>query len=105
MRLIELTVSGYRQFLVPATILIPSGLTGVCGPNGVGKSKLIEAIGYALYGPRPRLLPFGDRAADLAARADPRAIPQVKLIMEVRGHHYEIVRSPKEALIRLHGSA
>jgi DNA repair protein SbcC/Rad50 len=105
MRLIALTVSGYRQFLAPATILIPRGLTGVCGPNGVGKSKLIEAIGYALYGPRPRLLPFGDRAADLAARADPRAIPEVKLLIEVHGHRYEIVRSPKEASIRLHGAA
>src|SRR6266540_2793640 len=51
MRLVSLKVSGYRQFLDQITLQIPPGLNGICGPNGVGKSKLIEAIGYALYGP------------------------------------------------------
>jgi chromosome segregation ATPase len=69
MRLVSLTVSGYRQYLDQITLQIPPGLIGICGPNGVGKSKLIEAIGYALYGPASAILPRTDRVTDLPAKA------------------------------------
>lgn len=104
MKLVSLTISGYRQFLEPTTLKIPSGLIGICGPNGVGKSKLIEAIGYALYGPVSSILPKTDRVADLAAKAG-KAIPRVALSIEIRGQQYEVVRSTQgRTLIQLGGA-
>lgn len=105
MRLISLSVAGYRQFLEPTALDVPQGLTGICGPNGVGKSKLIEAIGYALYGWQRRLMPRGDRVADLRSRGGIDTPLRVELVLELWGRHYEIYRSQKEAWIRLIGDA
>lgn len=104
MKLVSLTVSGYRQFLEQTRLDVPSGLIGICGPNGVGKSKLIEAIGYALYGPASAILPHTDRAADLAAKAG-KAIPRVELEIEIRGQHYIISRTTRGTTsIQLNGA-
>lgn len=104
MRFVSLTVSGYRQFVEPTTLAIPLGITGICGQNGVGKSKIIEAIGYALYGANRRILPRGDKITDLPSKAVLRSVPRAELHLELRGQVYEIVRSPKEAYIRLQGA-
>lgn len=96
MRIVSLTVSGYRQFLSETSLLIPHGVTGMCGPNGVGKSKLIEAIGYALYGPHRKILPKGDKVVDLASRFSPDAKPRVELVLELRGQNYRILRTSGE---------
>jgi DNA repair exonuclease SbcCD ATPase subunit len=104
MRLVSLTVSGYRQYLDQITLQIPPGLIGICGPNGVGKSKLIEAIGYALYGPASAILPRTDRVTDLPAKAG-KAIPRVELEIEIRGQHYVICRTTRgKTSIQLHGA-
>ena len=71
MKLVTLKLTGYRQFLEPTVLYFPDGLSGICGPNGVGKSKLIEAIGYALYGAASPVLPKGDKVTDLPSRACP----------------------------------
>ena len=47
MRYLEL--QNYRKFR-KAAIEFPDGVIGVIGPNGTGKSTLIEAISWALYG-------------------------------------------------------
>ncbi|MEM2979409.1 MAG: ATP-binding protein [Methanomassiliicoccales archaeon] len=39
----------YRKFKHCA-IEFPDGVIGIIGPNGVGKSSLIEAIAWAIYG-------------------------------------------------------
>lgn len=104
MRLVSLTVSGYRQYLDQITLQIPPGLIGICGPNGVGKSKLIEAIGYALYGPASAILPRTDRVADLPAKAG-KVTPCVELEIEIRGQHYVICRTTRgKTSIQLHGA-
>ncbi len=105
MRIKSLKLSGYRQFLAPLTIEFEQGLTGICGPNGVGKSKIIEAIGYVLFGPKAHhVFPKGDVLADIPAKGGPGAIPRVELTLELRGKVYEIVRSTTEAYIRDEGS-
>ena len=105
MRIIDLSLSGYRQFAESMTLTMPEGLIGVCGPNGVGKSKIVEAIGYALYGPTKQVLPRGDLAADLAARGQAGAVPTVELVLEIGGQIYHIHRSARGASIRLAGAA
>ncbi len=105
MRLVSLKVSGYRQFLDQITLQIPPGLIGICGPNGVGKSKLIEAIGYALYGPASAILPRTDRVGDLVAKAG-KAVPHVELEIEIRGQHYVICRTTRgKTSIQFNGAA
>ena len=93
MRLVSIELSGYRQFRDRVTLDLPTGLTGICGPNGVGKSKLIEAIGYALYGPRRGLLPAGDTAADIPSKPDAEVVPRVSLVIEIDGQCFEVNRS------------
>ena len=107
MKLVTLKLTGYRQFLEPTVLHFPDGLSGICGPNGVGKSKLIEAIGYALYGAASPVLPKGDKVSDLPSRANitGQAVARVELLLEVRGQRYEIIRSRREATIRLHDTA
>jgi len=105
-KLVTLKLTGYRQFLEPTVLHFPDGLSGICGPNGVGKSKLIEAIGYALYGAASPVLPKGDKVTDLPSRVCPtgQAAARVELLLEVRGQRYEIIRSRREATIRLQGA-
>lgn len=105
MKILSLTLTGYRQFLTKTTLAVPTGLTGICGPNGVGKSKLIEAIGFALYGPNSHLLPSGDRASDIPSRAQEGSQPAVELVLEIRGQQYRLNRTAKTATLHLEGVA
>ena len=48
MRLSKIKLSGFKSFVDPTTILLPSNLVGVVGPNGCGKSNVIDAIRWVL---------------------------------------------------------
>jgi chromosome segregation protein len=43
-----LRLVGFKSFVEPTELLIEPGLTGVVGPNGCGKSNLLEAIRWAM---------------------------------------------------------
>ncbi len=48
MRIKRLKLSGFKSFVEPAELHIAPGLTGVVGPNGCGKSNLLEAIRWVM---------------------------------------------------------
>ena len=48
MRIKRLKLSGFKSFVEPAELRIETGLTGVVGPNGCGKSNLLEAIRWVM---------------------------------------------------------
>ena len=48
MRFSRLKLSGFKSFVEPADLIIAPGLTGVVGPNGCGKSNLLEAIRWVM---------------------------------------------------------
>ena len=48
MRIRRLKLSGFKSFVEPAELRIESGLTGIVGPNGCGKSNLLEAIRWVM---------------------------------------------------------
>ena len=48
MRFRRLKLSGFKSFVEPASLAIEPGLTGVVGPNGCGKSNLLEAIRWVM---------------------------------------------------------
>ena len=38
----KLKVKGFKSFVEPTEVIIEQGLTGIVGPNGCGKSNLVE---------------------------------------------------------------
>ncbi len=48
MRIKRLQLVGFKSFVEPAELRIESGLTGIVGPNGCGKSNLLEAIRWVM---------------------------------------------------------
>ena len=48
MRLTRLRIVGFKTFVEPTDFLIEPGLTGVVGPNGCGKSNLVEALRWVM---------------------------------------------------------
>jgi len=48
MQISRLKVSGFKSFVEPAELRIEPGLTGVVGPNGCGKSNILEAIRWVM---------------------------------------------------------
>ncbi len=44
----RLRITGFKSFVEPTELLIEPGLTGVVGPNGCGKSNLVEALGWVM---------------------------------------------------------
>ena len=48
MKLTRLRLTGFKSFVEPTDFLIEPGLTGVVGPNGCGKSNLVEALRWVM---------------------------------------------------------
>ncbi len=48
MKLTKLRLLGFKSFVEPTDFLIEPGLTGVVGPNGCGKSNLVEALRWVM---------------------------------------------------------
>jgi chromosome segregation protein len=48
MRLTAIKLSGFKSFVEPTTIKFPSNLMGVVGPNGCGKSNIIDAVRWVM---------------------------------------------------------
>ena len=59
MQLGKLRLSGFKSFVEPATLSIEPGLTGVVGPNGCGKSNLLEAIRWVMGENSPKSMRSG----------------------------------------------
>src|ERR1700757_3104760 len=63
MKLTRLRLHGFKSFVEPTDFMIEPGLTGVVGPNGCGKSNLVEALRWAMGETSHKSL----RAADMDA--------------------------------------
>jgi chromosome segregation protein len=48
MKLTRLRLAGFKTFVEPTDVPIEPGLTGVVGPNGCGKSNLVEALRWVM---------------------------------------------------------
>ncbi|HYD54588.1 MAG TPA: SMC family ATPase [Gemmatimonadaceae bacterium] len=100
MRLNALRLQNFRQHL-DTQITFEGGLTGVIGANGAGKSTILEAIAWALYGtPAAR----GNRETIRSLRAGPRAAVRVELDFELGGHRYLVTRGLTTAELYLDGA-
>ncbi|MGB0213232.1 AAA family ATPase, partial [Algiphilus sp.] len=48
MRLSQIKLAGFKSFVDVTTLPLPSNLTSVVGPNGCGKSNIIDAVRWVL---------------------------------------------------------
>ncbi|MEE4637745.1 MAG: chromosome segregation protein SMC [Wenzhouxiangella sp.] len=48
MRLTAIKLSGFKSFVEPTTVRFPSNLMGIVGPNGCGKSNIIDAVRWVM---------------------------------------------------------
>jgi len=49
----KLIITGFKAFADPVELIFEDGLSGIVGPNGCGKSNLLEAIGWVMGETRP----------------------------------------------------
>ena len=59
MRFTKLRLNGFKSFVDPTDLMIADGLTGVVGPNGCGKSNLLEAMRWVMGESRPTAMRGG----------------------------------------------
>lgn len=64
MRLSKIKLAGFKSFVDPTTVLLPTNLTGVVGPNGCGKSNIIDAVRWVMGESSAKHL-RGDSMADV----------------------------------------
>ncbi|MEW7978613.1 MAG: chromosome segregation protein SMC [Candidatus Sedimenticola endophacoides] len=48
MRLEKIKIAGFKSFVDPTTVHLPSNLVGIVGPNGCGKSNVIDAVRWVM---------------------------------------------------------
>ncbi|HEY0271382.1 MAG TPA: AAA family ATPase, partial [Sphingomonas sp.] len=85
MRIRRLKLSGFKSFVDPAELVIEPGLTGIVGPNGCGKSNLLEAIRWVMGEGSPKSL-RGAGMEDVifagTARRPARDFAEVAMLLE-----------------------
>ena len=85
MRFTRLRLNGFKSFVDPTDLVIHEGLTGVVGPNGCGKSNLLEALRWVMGENRPTAM-RGDGMEDVifagAATRPARNFAEVSLTID-----------------------
>jgi exonuclease SbcC len=98
-KLLSLRLQNFRQH-VGTEIRFDSGITGIIGPNGSGKTTILEAIAYALYA-------VGRTPKDQIVSQHPvgRGVMKVELDFELGSHKYRVARGRNSAELYLDGDA
>ncbi len=85
MRLTKIKLAGFKSFVDPTQINFPSNLSGVVGPNGCGKSNVIDAVRWVMGELSARTL-RGDNMTDVvfngSAARKPVGSASVELIFD-----------------------
>lgn len=90
MRPMRLDLAGFAVFRDPTTVdFTDADFFALVGPTGAGKSTVLDAICFALYGTVPR---WGDRRAIANALAPSASEARVRLVFESSGDRYVATR-------------
>ena len=85
MRLSKIRLAGFKSFVDPTTVQLPSNLMGVVGPNGCGKSNIIDAIRWVMGESSAKTL-RGESMADVifngSAARKPVAQASIELVFD-----------------------
>jgi chromosome segregation protein len=95
MRIRRLRLTGFKSFVDPADLRIEPGLTGVVGPNGCGKSNLLEALRWVMGETSAKSM-RGAGMDDVifagTATRPPRDFAEVSILAESEDDELEVVR-------------
>jgi len=84
-RLTQIKLSGFKSFVDPTSIHVPGQLVGIVGPNGCGKSNVIDAVRWVLGETRASVL-RGDSMQDVifngSGNRQPLARASVELVFD-----------------------
>ena len=74
LRIVKVVLQNVKSYGMATTVELAPGVNAVCGENGAGKSTILEAIGYALFGYRPYKLDAfireGERSGSIAVTVE-----------------------------------
>ncbi|MCZ6709673.1 MAG: chromosome segregation protein SMC [Gammaproteobacteria bacterium] len=85
MRLTQIKLAGFKSFVDPTTVTLPSNRCAVVGPNGCGKSNIIDAVRWVMGESSARLL-RGESLTDVifngSSSRKPTAVASIELIFD-----------------------
>jgi DNA repair protein SbcC/Rad50 len=95
-----LRLKNYRQH-IDTDLVFGTGLVGIVGPNGVGKSTILEAIAWAIYG-----MPAARGTSDTIRYdlAPARSRVEVELVFALGATEYRVLRTMHDAMVYVDGS-
>ena len=86
----KLRLSGFKSFVEPTSLDIDVGLTGVVGPNGCGKSNLVEALKWVMGETSAKQMRGGEMDDVIFSGTDkrpPRNVAEVVLTLDNAGRN------------------
>ncbi|MES2450525.1 MAG: chromosome segregation protein SMC [Pseudomonadota bacterium] len=95
MQIKRLRLTGFKSFVDPADLRIEPGLTGIVGPNGCGKSNLLEALRWTMGETSARSLRGAGMDDVIFAGTSTRPardFAEVSILTEITGEETEVVR-------------
>ena len=93
MKLHRLRLVNFRQH-ADTEIVFGDGITGIIGPNGSGKTSLLEGLAWAIYG---NAAARGDKDSIRNLRAKARTSVRVELDFGLGSHEYRVERGLNDA--------
>src|SRR3989454_1817823 len=99
MQLLRLRLVNFRQH-ADTELEFGPGITGIIGPNGSGKTTILEAIAWALYGVQAVR---GDKDSIRRLGAKGRAGVEVELQFRLGAHEYRVKRGLSTAVLHQDG--
>ena len=85
MRLSKIKLAGFKSFVDPTVLHLPSNLIGIVGPNGCGKSNIIDAVRWVMGDSSARSL-RGEAMTDVifngAANRKPVGQASIELVFD-----------------------
>lgn len=82
MQLKHIKLSGFKSFVDPTTVSVPARIVGVVGPNGCGKSNVIDAVRWVMGESSAKTL-RGDNMADVIFNGSSARKPVGKAAVEL----------------------
>ncbi len=82
MRISKIRLAGFKSFVDPTALMLPGNLTGIVGPNGCGKSNIIDAVLWVMGESSARYL-RGDSMADVIFNGSNSRKPVGQAVVEL----------------------